>query len=250
MAKATGTIRRKLAKGKAWYKIHAPKVFNETLIGEAIASNPESLKGRIIETQYNKLSGELTKHHLKSKVKITKIEGDNAYTELISYEISRPFLQRLIRRRMTKIDDVIDMKLKDKDVRIKYLALTVYKANSSQAISLRHALKEELRKTFKGMDMDTLIINLALNKLQRQVSNKIKKIFPMRFLDIRKVELLKPKKASKIKIKEKKSKETKKEGEGTMKEEPKKETKAKEKTEETPKEEPITEEEITITPAA
>ena len=189
------TVRRKLARGKTWYKIHAPKVFEEKEIGETVGKDADSIIGRCIDLHYSELSGDITKHYIKIKLRINKVVGEHAYTEVIGYELSRPHLQRIIRRRISKIDAIKDIRLKDgKKVRIKGIAITQHKTNVSTETALRKAFIEEIEKILSPFDIESLVVALSTNQPQKEMQKKLNKIYPIRYIDVRKIQLLKEKK--------------------------------------------------------
>lgn len=209
-------IRRKISKGKKWYTVVAPRVFNEVPIGETLTDNPDSLKGRVIKANYADLAREITKQHISCMLKISDVSDSTAHTELIGYQLSKPYLQRVMRRNSSKIEEVVDMKLKDKNVRIKTYAVTNYKTTNSQRRALRKAIEAEIYKALSNYDLDSLVPVLATNRIQINLSKKIRSIFPVRFFEIRKIDILKERKVKKDlgnkQIVEIKKKESKSEG--------------------------------------
>ncbi len=188
------TIRKKITRGKIWFKLHAPKIFKEAEIGETIGKDAQAVMGRVLDTPLSEINGDITKHNVKLKLKVDKIVGEHAYTKIIAYELSRPFLQRMIRKRVSKLDIVMDLRLKDeRKYRIKSIAISLHKAESSKLKSLRKELEQEIEKAVKPFDIETLIVTLLTNKIQREIQKKVSKIYPVRFFDIRKIELLKEK---------------------------------------------------------
>jgi small subunit ribosomal protein S3Ae len=183
---------------KNWYNILAPKIFNQAQVGEAAAGSNEELVGRIINTHFSELTGDITKQFIKLKLKVENVQGENALTDIIEYELSKQYLQRMIRRGTSKMEEIIDLNIKDKPVRIKIIMITASKAQSSQKSSLRNALRTEIVKTFKSSDLNNLIITLAAGKLQREILKTIKIVFPVRFLEVRKIEILNPKQVKKM----------------------------------------------------
>lgn len=194
MARKT-TTRRKIKRGKIWFKVHAPKIFNENEIGETLGKDEQTIIGRTIKIPFSEISGDITKHNIVIKLKITKVTGEHAYTTIVSYELSKPFLQRMIRRRTTKIEVVKDLRLKDgKKYRIKVVAVTLHRTSSSQQSALVKAIEKEIENNIPSQDIESLIASLSIGKFQREMQKKISKIYPLRFFDIKKVELLKEKK--------------------------------------------------------
>jgi small subunit ribosomal protein S3Ae len=186
--------RKKMAKGKIWYKLLAPALFNKIEIGETVATEPEALKNRIVIAQYSVVSGDVTKSQTKLRLRVTNVEGEHVNTEIIGYEISKVAPQRFVRRRASKMDEVVDMKIKDKFVRLKAVAITLRKANSSQRTAIRKIIKSEVLRNLRDFTFEQLIIELASGKPQRMIQKRLKLIYPIKFMEIRKLEILPDKK--------------------------------------------------------
>jgi small subunit ribosomal protein S3Ae len=224
MEKEQPTKRKKIAKGKTWFTLHAPKVFNENAIGETLGKDAQSLVGRTIDMPLSEVIGDVTKHHIKLKLRIINVTGEHANTEIVSYELSKPYTQRMIRRKISKLDVVCDVKLKDdKYVRIKIVGITLAKANSSKTTSLRREIAREVSKEFQNFDLDSLVVMLSTGRMQREIQKKLSKIYPLRFLEIRKVEPSKESNKGKTDLKETKTARKKVEKEETVENEEKEE---------------------------
>src|SRR5574344_1996619 len=100
-------------KAKEWYKVHAPRMFNEVEIGETHAIDPESLKGRTAEVTVQELTGDFSKMHIKMRFQITSVDGFDAKTAFIGHELTSDYVRRLTRRKKTKTDHVVDVTTKD-----------------------------------------------------------------------------------------------------------------------------------------
>ena len=95
-------------KMKEWYNVHAPRMFNETVIGETPAADPEFLIGRQSEVTVQDLTGDFSKMHIKLRFKIVGYDGHEAKTELIGHDLTSDYVRRLTRRKKTKTDHVVD----------------------------------------------------------------------------------------------------------------------------------------------
>jgi len=188
-------VQKKKVKGKTWFKIHAPKIFNERDIGETIGNDADSIKGRILSLPLSEVTGDITKHHIKIGLKIVDVKGLEAYTEPIEYNISRQYFSRLVRRRSSKIEVINDVKLKDDQTfRIKTVVVTAYKADSRQKSSLHRDVHKEMEKRATQLDFPSLIIAFSTGKLQREIGEIVRKVFPIKMIEVRKVEIHKIKK--------------------------------------------------------
>ena len=174
---------------KIWVSVKAPKVFKEVEIGEIPTYDSQDLIGKQLWVYYPQLSGDVTKHYIKIKLKITSVKGEEANTEIFQYEITKPYLARAIRRRKSKIDFVKDIKCKDKNIRIKWVILTFSKANASQRRDVKKKLDELIEKEIPKYNLDNLILEIANKKIQKEFGDIIRKIFPISFIEVRKLEV-------------------------------------------------------------
>ncbi len=174
---------------KSWIQIHAPKKWKEKVVGETLGT-PDSVKGRTLIVYYSDLSGDVTKYYIKLKLQITDVKGEHAYTSIKEYEIMRPHLARMIRRRISKVDVIKDLQTKDgKKVRMKLVAITPSKANTSQKTLLRKRIEEELEKIVPAYELEELIVEVANGKIQNELAKKVKSIYPIRYMEVRKIEV-------------------------------------------------------------
>jgi small subunit ribosomal protein S3Ae len=174
---------------KIWLNIVAPKVFNETIVGETTTTEPEKVVGRTVWVYYPQLSGDLTKHYIKVRLLITEVKGEQAHTKIYGYEVTRPYLARFIRRRKSKIDVIKDVSTRDEKIRMKWVVLTAYKANAAQRTAIRKKLEELIEKKIPEYSMEQLIVDIANKKLQKEFEKVLNKIYPIAFIDVRKIEV-------------------------------------------------------------
>jgi len=188
-------VKKKIAKGKTWYKIHAPKLFNEKEIGEAIGFDEASVIGRVIALPLSEVTGDITKHYIKLSFKVTDVKGQDAYTEIVEYSIAKQYLSRMLRRRASKIEIVNDITLKeDKPCRIKSVIITAYKADANQKSAIYQAARTEMEKRAVQFDLPNIVAAFSTGKIQKEIGEVVRKIFPLKIVEVRKIELLKVKK--------------------------------------------------------
>ena len=213
---AKKTKQRKKVKKKKWITLLSPKIFGENPFAETLAKEAIEVKGRIIDTQLSNVTNDMSKQNIKLKLKVDDVENDKAKTKIVQYELSKSYIQRMVRKRINKIEIINDLKLKDnKKYRIKTVGITLKKCSVAQKKALRKSISEEIKKNLSSFDIDSLIVALSTNKLQREMKNRINKVYPLRFLDVIKIRLLKEKKNKnkkpKKEIKEEKSEKPKEE---------------------------------------
>ena len=139
-------------KAKEWYKIHAPRMFNESEIGETPSADPEFVIGRTVEVTVQDLTGDFSKMHIKLKFKVTSVDGHDAKTAFIGHDLTSDYVRRLTRRRKTKTDHVVDIVTKDGfTYRVKTMSIADRRIQSSQEDAMRRVIGEHrLRRPRQG----------------------------------------------------------------------------------------------------
>lgn len=183
-------VRAKKVKKKIWFKVVAPEYFNKAELGEALAAEAEELIGRTVETTLGELTGDLSKQHVKLLFRIEGVADGVANTELKEYSLSLPFLARLARRNVTIMDEVMDVTTKDlKKLRVKFLVITLTKAHRRQCTQIRKKLREIVSQEVSKVEAKSFFLAVCNHSFQDNLFQLIKKIFPLRHLEIRKIEV-------------------------------------------------------------
>jgi small subunit ribosomal protein S3Ae len=173
-------------KAKNWFKIFAPKSFGNDVIGESLVSSAENLIGKHLSISLSVLTGDMKKQGtiLKFKVINTRPEGGN--TEITGYEILSASLRRFMRRGMTDIANSFECMTADNiKVRIKPVAYVSNRAKSGISTLISKTIKFTLIKTVKSLKYNDLFGDVIAGKLQREMKEKLNKIYPVRFFEIK-----------------------------------------------------------------
>jgi small subunit ribosomal protein S3Ae len=240
--------RKKLVKTKKkkWYLIVTPKFMGEKPIGETFLDVMDSAVGRSITVNLMQLSGDVKRQSANIQFEISGIKDNKLTTKIIGYSFSPSSIKRLVRRRITRVDDSILVRSKDKKlVRIKPLLLTRGKVSRAVEQNMRAKLRQELIKSVSNTEFETLFNLILKYQLQRELRDRLSKVYPIKNLEIR---VLKEEKSERKVIepavkKEEKVEEQAKEVKVEVKEEIKTEKETKEKVEETKVEKPVEEKE-------
>lgn len=178
-------------KTKRWYTIYTPKMFGEAKIGETLASNPESLIGRVVETTMKDLTGDITKQHVKLKFKIVEVKGDKAYTKFYGQALSRDYMRSQIRRKTTRVEGVTDVVTKDgSKLRVKTIALAIGRAQTAQEKAIRRIMSSKVLKAAKKATLDRFIQEVVLGKTSSDMYKAASKIYPLKRVEVRKIKVL------------------------------------------------------------
>ncbi len=174
---------------KEWYNVYAPKVFDEKLIAEIPASDEKSLIGRRIDIRLDELTGNLSQVYTYLNFKINKVDGKNAYTEIVGMEMLRTYISTLVRKRKSLVEDLTKITVDGKNIVIKYVIFFDTKVSSSVETAARKTVNEELEKISKNTNFDKLIKDIVNRVIQKDLMLKLKKLAPIRRIEIRKIEI-------------------------------------------------------------
>ena len=193
--RAKGNAGRKVKdkwKAKEWYNVHAPKMFNEMVIGETPAADPELLIGRTAEVTVQDLTGDFSKMHIKMKFRITGADGHEAKTAFVGHDLTSDYVRRLTRRKKTKTDHVVDVVTKDRYLlRIKTMSIAERRIQSSQEEGMRNIIGITLNKMAEEMTLSEMVKAVISGELAKELAKACRVVIPIKRLEIRKTEVLK-----------------------------------------------------------
>ena len=177
-------------KGKDWYQITAPKFFGDFVIGETPAFDPNQLKGRIIETSLTDITGDPNKYYLKFYFKIEDIKDKKTITRFVGHDCTKDFLARIVRRRSTRIDTNDVIKLLDNKIRVKSIAISNRRVSQAVETKVRRIVRETIIKELEKMKTEEFIREIIDGKLQARIRKNVSKVYPLRYFEFRKTEVL------------------------------------------------------------
>ena len=178
-------------KMKEWYNVHAPRMFNETVIGETPAADPEFLIGRQSEVTVQCLTGDCAKMHIKLRFKIVGYDGHEAKTELIGHDLTSDYVRRLTRRKKTKTDHVVDVKTADGFVlRLKTMSIADRRIQASQEEGMRAAIAAYLTSYAAENKLADIIKAIISGDMAKDTAKACHAIIPIKRIDMRKSEVL------------------------------------------------------------
>ena len=178
-------------KAKEWYKVHAPKMFNEAEIGDTPSAEPEYVIGRTVEVTVQDLTGDFSKMHIKLKFKVSETEGTDAKTVFIGHDLTSDYVRRLTRRRKTKTDHVVDFYTKDGfKYRIKTMSIADRRIQSSQEEGMRAIITQTLTEMGKEMTLSEIVKAIISGNLSRDLAKACHVVIPIKRIEVRKSEVL------------------------------------------------------------
>ncbi|MGI0072316.1 MAG: 30S ribosomal protein S3ae [Nitrosotalea sp.] len=185
---------------KKWVTVLAPSAFNSVPIAYLPITNDESAVGRVIEvTLFDIVKGDPSQHQFKLYFQINKVDGDTATSIFKRYEYAKEFLRSLVRRGSSLITFLGDFKTKDGYLfRIKIIALTQKKLNTSRKHALRLIARDVMARTIPEMTIDQFIQATAFGKINSDILASVKKIIHVRHVGVEKTKLIRTAEAETI----------------------------------------------------
>lgn len=178
-------------RAKEWYKVRAPRMFNEIEIGDTPSADPSNLIGRTAEVTVQDLTGDFSKMHIKLKFKVNEVDGHDAKTVFTGHDLTVDYVRRLTRRKKTKTDHVVDVTTKDGfEIRVKIMSIAEKRIQSSQEEAMRRIMGDTVKEMSTEMTMADLVKNIISGDIARNVARACKIVIPIKRVEIRKTEVL------------------------------------------------------------
>lgn len=130
---------------------------------------------------------------LEFKARVKK-DGDSLTGAPVSLELLGSYIRRMFRKGADYVEDSFEADSKDAKLRVKPFMLTRNKVSRAIRNELRSTTKKHLEAHFKTRTVEELFTEVLTNKMQRELSLKLKKIYPLALCEIRVLEIV-PEKA-------------------------------------------------------
>lgn len=190
MAKARQVVKGKILK-KEWHPIKASRNFESTFLGEGYVTGPDMLMERHLTINLANLTGDIRQQGINLNFRIKSIDDGAGVAEVIGYEASSSQLKRLVRRGVDRFDDVVDCTTLDgQKVRIKPFAVSKSAASKHKLQMIRTLLRKTISEEVAKITFDDLVKLVISNKFQTSLKALAKKVFPLKSLEIRRMEMV------------------------------------------------------------
>jgi len=150
--------------------------------------SPEELEGNVVKLDLTKsLRGKNLE--LRSKV---KLKGNELIGELFSLKLLPSYIKRVMRRGTDYVEDSIEVECKDAKLVIKPFMITRKRVSRAIRTTIRNNARKHLESKIKIRNTEEIFSEIMANKLQKELSLKIKKIYPLSLCEIRMLKVLGP----------------------------------------------------------
>jgi len=182
---------------KRFFEVDMPLIKKQTQLQ---AYEQKELEGKYIKydlTRINRGKGML----LQLKV---KTDDDKLTTIPKGIQLMPFYLRRMVRKGTNYVEDSFSVECRDAQIRIKPFLITRRKVSRAVRKALRNKAKEELIKYAQTKTSERLFEEVLKNQIQKTLSLKLKKIYPLSLCEIR---VLKVEKELELKIEKETSEE-------------------------------------------
>ena len=178
-------------RAKEWYDIIAPPMFGGAKIGETPTLDARQLSGRVLETTLGDLIDDFSKSHIKLYFQVRGVEGNRAVTKFIGHDMARDYVRSQVRRRATKVDNISTVATQDGyKLRISSMVTSLRRIQSSQIEAVRSGMREVVERRAAERTFDQFVQEVVLGKLAADIYKVIKKICPVKRVEVRKTKVL------------------------------------------------------------
>lgn len=171
---------------KSFYEVNAPVTATKI---QLYAASQEELVGQTIRLDLTK---NLRGKNLELKLKV-KSKGSELYAEPVAVQLMSSYLHRVVRKGTDYAEDSFVVECRDCTARIKPLLVTRRRVSRSILNELRKNANDFLKSHLKTRNGEEIISEIITNKLQKQLSMKLKKVYPLALCEIRMFEVGKTK---------------------------------------------------------
>ncbi|MFW5705080.1 MAG: hypothetical protein ACOCXG_04530 [Nanoarchaeota archaeon] len=192
MAKVVVKSKAKKAKRKFPVEIIAPEFLNSASLGTSQVSDLANFVGKSLKINLMYVSGSVKNQNVWLTFRVIEASSGQAKTEVKKYEQIPYYLGRFVKKGSDLVEDSFIAKSKDgKEVRVKPFVVT--KENVSELVlsSVRAKTKESIVSELSKVTYDEFVSGVIGNKYQTQFRNEVKKIFPLKSFEFKKIELIK-----------------------------------------------------------
>ena len=172
---------------------------------DLVANSVEELQGKTIQLD---LTRQLRGKSLEATFKI-KIKDDKATTYPIKLKLLPYFIRRMIRKRISYVEDSFETPSQESMIKLKPFIITRKKVSRVVRKTIRNQTRNWLEDYIAEKKDNELFSEILANKLQKPLSLRLKKTYPLSLCEIRMIEIKRPLEANEIPKIEKREKKIK-----------------------------------------
>lgn len=153
-------------------------------------ATPEELEGRVVRID---MTRSLRGKNLEMKAKVINNKGV-LEGKPISLEVMPSYIRRSVRKGTDYVEDSFETDCKDAKLRIKPFMITRKRVSRAVRNALRENAKRHLESHVKVRTAEEVFSEITSNKIQKDISIKLKKVYPLALCEIRHIFIVPEKK--------------------------------------------------------
>ncbi|HJM17085.1 MAG TPA: 30S ribosomal protein S3ae [Candidatus Poseidoniia archaeon] len=180
-------------KGKTWYRMHAPSMFNYAIMAHTPADDPGFVNGRVTEVPLEQLTGDFSQKNFMVKFRVQETRGNNAFTTFDGHRLTSDYKRALTRRRNSRIDCNLVLNLKDDvQIRIKPILMVDKRIKKSQEKMLRAVAHKYIGDNLSKLSLSETLKKIYSGDLSKEVASSLKTTYPTKRVEISKISVMNP----------------------------------------------------------
>jgi len=180
-------------KGKMWYRMHAPSMFNYAIMAHTPADDPEFVNGRVTEVPLEQLTGDFSQKNFMVKFRVHETRGNNAFTTFDGHRLTSDYKRALTRRRNSRIDCNLILNLQDDvQIRIKPIIMVDKRIKKSQEKMLRAVAHKYIEDNLSKLSLSETLKKIYSGDLSKEVASTLKTTYPTKRVEISKISVMNP----------------------------------------------------------
>lgn len=190
MAKVVVKAKVKKVKRKFPVEIVAPEYLGSVSLGHSNVTDLNLMVGRTAKVNLMYVSKNVKNQNVRLTFRVTEVSSGLAKTQAIIYNHIPYYLGRFVKKGSDLVEDSFECVTKDK-VTVKVKPFIVTKTNTNEMVlaALRKETREIIQKDALSKSFDEFMASVINGKVQNVYRNDLKKIFPLKTFEFRKVEL-------------------------------------------------------------
>jgi ribosomal protein S3AE len=176
---------KKIKKGarKKFFQVEVPLTTTKIHL---YGYTPEDMENKVIKLDLTK---SLRGKGLELKA-VVKLKNDKLVGELSSLKLAPSYIKRSMRRVSDYTEDSFEVECKDAKLRIKPFMIARKRVSRKVLKAIREAARKHIETKIKVRTSDEIFSEIMSNKFQKELSLKVKKVYPLALCEIRMLQVL------------------------------------------------------------
>lgn len=180
----------KKVKRKFPIEIKAPAVYNSMTLGRSQVTDIKTVIGKTIKLNLMYVTKSVRNLNARIAFRVNEVNAGVANTVIVSYMQIPYYLSRFVKTGSDLVEDSFVCESKDGlSIRVKPFIITKKNTSVLIATAIRTQAREIIAKEVASGSAEEFVYSVASGKVQKTFRNDLKKIFPLKAFEFKKVEI-------------------------------------------------------------